>query len=124
MFPFVMRRDGPPELVIRRKHPWLVSCRRAMPVLSRRRDEIGEPVQELKRREFDDAAGSWPRGLVPTPGPDPVGGLVPWQHVADLSDAVGWAADQGESLQREGGAGAIPQQVLQTLKIAGHIAVY
>ena len=52
------RRDGPPELVIRRKHPVV-----AMPVLPRRRDEIGEPVQKLKRREFDDAAGSRPRGL-------------------------------------------------------------
>jgi hypothetical protein len=30
-----------------------------MSVLPRRRHEIGEPVQELKRREFDDAAGSW-----------------------------------------------------------------
>jgi hypothetical protein len=54
MLRFVMRRDGPPELVIRRKHPVV-----AMPVLSRRRDEIGAPVQELKRRELDDAIGSW-----------------------------------------------------------------
>ena len=43
------RRDGPPQLVIRRKHPVV-----AMPVLPRRGREIGEPVQELKRREFDD----------------------------------------------------------------------
>jgi len=35
------RRDGGPELVIRRKHPVV-----AMPVLPRRRDEIGEPVEE------------------------------------------------------------------------------
>jgi hypothetical protein len=27
----------------------------AMPVFSRLRDEIGEPVQELKRREIEDA---------------------------------------------------------------------
>jgi len=45
------RRDGPPQLVIRRKHPVV-----AMPVLPRRGREIGEPVQELKWREFDDAA--------------------------------------------------------------------
>jgi hypothetical protein len=32
-----------------------------MPVLPRRRDEIGEPVQKLKRREFDDAVGPRPR---------------------------------------------------------------
>ena len=35
-------RDGLPELVIRRTHPAV-----AMPVLARRRDEIGEPVEEL-----------------------------------------------------------------------------
>jgi hypothetical protein len=38
------RRDGPPEPVIRRKHPVV-----AMPVLPRRRDEIDQPVEELKR---------------------------------------------------------------------------
>jgi hypothetical protein len=45
-----------PELVIRGKHPVV-----AMPVLPRRRHEIGEPVEELKRRELDDAIGSRPR---------------------------------------------------------------
>jgi len=35
----------------------------AMAVLPRRRDEIGEPVEELKRSEFDDAIGPRPRGL-------------------------------------------------------------
>jgi hypothetical protein len=44
MFPFVQRCDGGPELVIRRKHPVV-----AMPVLPRRRDEIGKPVEELER---------------------------------------------------------------------------
>jgi len=52
------RRDGGPELVIRRKHPVV-----AMPVLARRRHEIGEPVEELKGREFDDAVRPRPRGL-------------------------------------------------------------
>ena len=33
------RRDGGPELVVRREHPVV-----AMPVLPRRRDELGEPV--------------------------------------------------------------------------------
>ena len=50
------RRDGPPQLVIRREYPVV-----AMPVLPRRRDEIGEPVEELIRREFDDAVGPRPR---------------------------------------------------------------
>ena len=53
-------RDGGPELVIRGEHPVF-----AMPVLLRRRDEIGEPVEALKRREFDDAIGSRPRELPP-----------------------------------------------------------
>jgi hypothetical protein len=64
-------RDGPPQLVIPRKHPVV-----AMPVLPRRRDEIGEPVEELKRREPDDAISSRPRRRPPaqlagvsTPGP-------------------------------------------------------
>jgi len=38
------RRDGFSQLVVRCKHSVI-----AMPVLPRRRDEIGEPVQELKR---------------------------------------------------------------------------
>ena len=43
-------RDGFAQLVVRRKHPVV-----AMPVLPRRRDELGEPVEKLKRRELDDA---------------------------------------------------------------------
>jgi hypothetical protein len=69
-----------------------------MPVLARRRHEIGEPVEELKRRELDDAIGSRPRGLPPTTPPDtvgrPNGDPAPREHVADLGDAAGWAADQ------------------------------
>ena len=49
------RRDGPPERVVRCKHPVI-----PMPVLPRRRHESGEPVEELKRREFDDAVGAGP----------------------------------------------------------------
>ena len=45
-------RDGPPELVIQREYSVI-----PMTMLPRRRDEIGEPVQKLKRRELDDAAG-------------------------------------------------------------------
>ena len=56
--PDCQRRDGPPELVVGCKHPVV-----AMPVLPRRGHEIGEPVQELKRRELDNAVGPRPRGL-------------------------------------------------------------
>ena len=109
-------RDGPSQLVIRRKHPVV-----AMPVLPRRRDEIGEPVQELKRREFDDAAGSWPRGLSAAARAYPVGGFVSGQHVADLSDAAGWAADHGEPFQREGRPGAVSEKVLKRLTLDTHL---
>jgi len=37
-------RDGGPELVIRGEHPVI-----AMPVLPRRRDEIRQPIEKLKR---------------------------------------------------------------------------
>jgi hypothetical protein len=113
------RRDGGPELVI--------GCKDAvipMPVPERRRHEIGEPVEELKRREFDDAISSRPSGLPPTTPPDPVGRIVPREHVADLGDAAGWAADHRQSLQCKGGPGAVPQQVFQALKVARHVAVY
>jgi hypothetical protein len=41
------RRDGPPQLVIRRKHPVI-----PVPVLARRGYEIGQAVQKLKWREL------------------------------------------------------------------------
>jgi len=50
--------DGPPQRVIRREDSVI-----AVPVLARLRDEIGEPVEELKRRELDDAAGPRLRGF-------------------------------------------------------------
>jgi hypothetical protein len=112
------RRDGGPELVIRGEHPVI-----AMPVLPRWRHEVGQPVQEVTRREFDRAVGARPRGLPPAPRADPVGRLVPWQHLADATDAAVFAADHGEPLQREGRPGTVSQQVLETLKIAQHVAV-
>ena len=113
-----MRRDGGPELVIRGEHPVV-----AMPVLSRRRDEIGEPVQKLKRRELDDAIGPRPRGLAAAAGPDPGGGFVSGQHVADAGYPAVWAADHGEPLEGEGGPGTVSQDMFQTLKIARHVSV-
>jgi len=54
-----------------------------VPVLARWRHEIGETVEELIRRELDDAVGSRPRGLARAARPDPVGGFGSGQHVAD-----------------------------------------
>jgi hypothetical protein len=59
-------RDGAPELVIRGEHPVI-----AMPVLSRRWHEIGQPVEEVTRREFYDAVLARPHGLAPAPRADP-----------------------------------------------------
>ena len=53
------RRDGFSQPVVRREYSVI-----PMPVLPRRRHEVRQPVQELKRREFDDAIGSRPRPLV------------------------------------------------------------
>jgi hypothetical protein len=111
-------RHGPPELVIRCKHSVI-----PVPMLARRRDEIGEPVQELKRRELDDAVRSRSRRLAAATGSDPVRRLMSRQHVADASDLAVCTAAHGESLEREGWPGAIPQQVLQAPKIARHVAV-
>jgi hypothetical protein len=114
--------DGGPELVIRGEHPVI-----AMPVLPRRRHEIGQPVQEVKRREFDDAVGSRPHGLPPTTPPDPVGrpkdDPASREHVTDSGCAAVWGADHGEPFKREWRPGAVSEKVLKTLKIAGHIAV-
>jgi hypothetical protein len=52
------RRDGRPQRVIRRKHPVI-----AMPVLAWLWDQIRKPVEELKGRTLDDAAGPRLRGF-------------------------------------------------------------
>ena len=85
--------DGGPELVIRGEHPVI-----AMPVLPRRRHEIGQPVQEVKWGKLDDAAGARPCGLPPASRADPVGRLVSGEHVADAGDAAVFAAHHGEPL--------------------------
>ena len=94
-------------------------------MLPRRRNEVREPVEELKRRELDDIIGTEgrPRGLTPAAGADPVGGFVSREHVADADDAAIGVADHGESFERKGRPGAVSKQVFQTLTIARHVAV-
>jgi hypothetical protein len=115
---YCQRRDGPPQLVIRGKHPVV-----AVPVLPRRWDKVRQTIDELIRRELDDAIGPRPRGLAAAAGPDPVGGPngdpVSGEDVADFGCAAVWAADHGESLKREGGPGAIPQGRSRCEKPAG-----
>ena len=110
------RRDGPPQLVIRRKHPVV-----AMPVLPRRRHEIGEPVEELNWRELDNAIGPRPGGLSAAAGPDPVGGFVPGQHVTDAGDATARVTSDKEPLEREGWPGAGSEKMLKWLTIDTHL---
>jgi hypothetical protein len=102
------RRDGPPQLVIQRKHPMI-----AMPVLPRRRDEIDEPVEELKRRELDDAVGPRPRRRPPATRANPVGRLVSGQHVVGADDAAVGVADHGQSLEREGRPCTVSEKMLE-----------
>jgi len=46
-----------PPVAASRRLPTFPTAR-AVPVLPRLRDQIGEPIHELKRREFDDAANA------------------------------------------------------------------
>ena len=48
---------------------------------------------------------------------------MPGQHVADASDAAVGVANHGEPFECEGRPGAIPQEMLERLKIARHVAV-
>jgi hypothetical protein len=94
-----------------------------MPVLPRRRDEIGEPVEELKRREVDDTARTRPRGLSRAARADPVGRCVSGEQVADFGDAAVCTTPYGESLEGKGWPGAGSRQVFQTLKTARPVAI-
>ena len=73
-------RDGRPQRVIGSEDAVI-----PVPVPPRLWDEIGEPIEELKRRELDDAAGPRLRGLSLSAWPDPVGGLVPRHHVTPVA---------------------------------------
>jgi hypothetical protein len=95
------RRNGGPELVIRRKDAFI-----PMPVLTRRRHEIGQPVQEVTRRELDDAVRPRPRGRSQAARTDPVGGRVSGEHVADFGCAAACVTCHRESLERKGWPGA------------------
>jgi len=99
------RCDRLPELVVGREHAVI-----AMPVLPRRWHKISEPVQELKRRELDDAVGTRSRGLSPAARADPVRCFVSREHLADARDATAPVTSHREPLQCEGGLGAIPQR--------------
>ena len=103
-------RDGPPELVIRGKHPVM-----PVPMLAQWWHKISEPVEELKSGKFAAAAGSRPRGFSAAAGPDPVGGFVPRQHVADASDPAVCTAPHGEEFWRKRRLGTVPQEMLQGL---------
>jgi hypothetical protein len=110
--------DGRPQRVIRGEDAVI-----PVPMLPRRRDEIRKPVQELKRREFDDAVGPRPRRLAAAAWPDPVGRFVSGQHVTDTGDPAIGVANHGEPFECERRPGAIPQEMLERLKVVRHVAV-
>jgi len=110
------RRDGFPEPVIQREHSVI-----PMPILPRRRHEVRQAVQKLKRREFDDAMGSRLCGLSAAEGSDPVGGFLSGQHVADSGCAAVWAADHGESLEHKGWPGTVSEKMLERLTRDTHL---
>lgn len=94
-----------------------------MPVLPRRRHEIRERVEKLKRRKLENAVGTWQRGLSLS---DP--GRPSWRPcVAAPRNGCGrcdvCVASHRESLERTWRTGAGSHQVLEALKIAGHFAV-
>lgn len=53
-----------------------------------------------------------PHGRPPAPRAEPVGRLVSGEHGADATDAAVFTTPDGEPLHREGGPGALPQEVL------------
>jgi hypothetical protein len=97
--------------VVRREDPVI-----PVQVFPRLWDEIGEPIEELKRRELDDAVRARLRGLSLSAVPDPVGRLVPGHHIADASDTAVGVADHGEPLECERGPGTVPQEMLERRK--------
>ena len=109
-FPFRQSRDGRPQRVIGSEDAVI-----PVPVPPRLWDEIGEPIEELKRRELDDAAGPRLRGLSLSAWPDPVGGLVPRHHVTDATDAAACVADHGEPLERKGWPRTVSQEMFERL---------
>ena len=76
------------------------------------------PIQELKRREFDQAVRAGPRGLAPAAGADRVGHFLSREHVADAAVGV---ADHGEPFQGEWRPGTVPQQVFERLTRDTHL---
>jgi hypothetical protein len=90
---------------------------------SRRGHEVGQTIEKLPRREINDAVLSRGGGLALSARADPCATLVPGQRVADAFGAAVAAREQEESLEREGGPGTIPEEALEALEVARHVAV-
>jgi hypothetical protein len=91
---------------------------------SRRRHEVGHTIEKLEGLEFDDAVLSRGGGLALPAGADPLPALVAGQRGADAFGGAVAAGSQGESLECEGGPGAVSQEVLDTPEVARHVAVH
>ena len=113
------RRDGGAEGVIRGEHTVVAV---AMPAW--RRHEIGQAVEELPRRQINDAVLSRGGGLAPAARSDPLAAIVAGQRVADALGAAVPSGEESEPLEREGGPGTGAQEMLEALEVARHVAVY
>jgi hypothetical protein len=77
----------------------------------------------LVGREVDDALGVGCGRLARASGPDPGAAFVAGERVADpLRPAVS-GLEQEESLEGEGGAGAIAQEVFEALEVVRDVAI-
>jgi hypothetical protein len=110
---------GGPERVIRGEDAVV-----AVAVLPRRRHEIGQAIEKLPRRKVDEAVLTRGGGLALPAGADPLPALVAGQRGADAFGGAVAAGSQGESLECEGGPGAVSQEVLDTPEVARHVAVH
>jgi hypothetical protein len=89
----------------------------------RRWHEVGHTIEKLEGLEFDDAVLPRGGGLALPAGADPLPALVAGQRGADAFGTAVAARLKGESLEREGRAGAGSQEVLKAPRVARHVAV-
>jgi hypothetical protein len=96
----------------------------AVAVFSRRRHEVGESIEELPRREINDAVLSRDGGRALPAGADPLAALMSGQQVADAFGVAVTARVQREPLEGEGGPGTIPEKVFETPRVARDVPVH
>lgn len=102
----------------------MIGCKDAvipMPVLARRRHEIGESVEKLKRREFYDVARAGPAhaDFRLRPGPTQLAALCR----GSTEGTPVMRPSEPRMTDSRSSANAIPQQTFQTLRVALHVPI-